>query len=177
MLLDFFGLFVVIELMFSIALAYKRLNEFLSTKFTPLIYLALGFLSLAIGHLLHAIMFFFDPISSEILLRTFELLSGVMISLPYVLRRKREAVASLFMIPVILGGISSLIFLYIAISLYSVYSENKNTDTMLLCTSFMLLFLSEVMVASSLAPIIFSGYFARILCFITLLYLTLRFRK
>ena len=177
MLLDFFGLFVVIELMFSIVLAYKRLNEFLSTKFTPLIYLALGFLSLAVGHFLHAIVFFFEPTLSEILLRAFELLSGVMISLPYVLRKRKEVVASLFMIPFILGGVSSLIFLYIAISLYNVYSENKNTDTMLLCTSFMLLFLSEIMIASSLAPIVFSGYFARILCFVTFLYLALRFRK
>jgi len=163
--------------MLSIALAYKRLDEFLSTKFTPLIHLTLGFLSLAIGHLIHAIVFFFEPDLSEMLLKTFELLSGMMISLPYILRKKKSVVASLFLIPIVLGGISSLIFLYIAISLYNVYSENKNTDTMLLCTSFMLLFLSEIMIVSSLTPIVFSGYFARILCFVTLLYLTMRFRK
>ena len=177
-LLDLFGALVLFELTILTIVAYRRVSEFLLKKSGSLVCFILGFLILGTGHLTHAISFFLLPDLADLILRASELISAILFAYPYLLKRDETILTSSMMFLLSLGGAASIIFLYVSIIFYKIYCMNRNVDTMLFSTAFMLLFLSEVLISLTVFyPLIYSGYIARLFSFIILLYFTLRVRR
>ena len=175
---------VSLEIAITVTWAYRKIADFLSVKSISLLSYVFGFSAFSVGHLLHAAMVILNPEFAELALRLFELASASLFIYPYIFRKKETILTfppiflSFSLYSTIIGLISSVIFLYLSTIFYRVYKANRNLNTMLLSTSFMTLFASEILISITILPfIVYGGYIARLASFILLLYFTVRIRK